>query len=85
MNHLIRGTLLGSVTIALMGLAGCGEDNEKRAGEDFKNTQTAPEAKAPTNEDIQKRYSGKGKMYGGVTRKPPSAPKPTTGSTEPAK
>jgi hypothetical protein len=65
MNHLIRGTLLGSVTMALLGLAGCGEDNEKRASEDFKNTTTAPaELKPVTKSDMQQRY-GMGKTYPG--------------------
>ena len=86
MIHPIRVSLLGSVTVALLGLAGCGENNEKRASEDFKNTQTAPESKPPTNEDIQSRYGGKSKMYGGnMSRKPANAPKPTTGGTEAAK
>jgi len=76
MNQLIRGKLLGSVAMALLGLAGCGEDNEKRASEDFKNTQTAPDSKPATSQEIRDRYNAAGKGYVGRAPKPSSNPAP---------
>jgi len=63
MKVLIRGVILGTVGLALAGLAGCSEDNVKNAGNDFKNTQPAPttEAKPLTKADIAKQYSSGGK------------------------
>jgi hypothetical protein len=69
MKSSIRGVILGSVGWALVGLAGCGDENVKNAGEDFKNTTTAPPTtKAPTNADIAKQYTGGTKAYPNATR-----------------
>jgi len=76
MSQVIRGILLGSVTMALMGMAGCGEDNEKRASEDFKNTQTAPESKPASNQEVRDRYNAAGKGYAGRAPKSSSSPAP---------
>jgi hypothetical protein len=75
MNARLRGALVSTLAAGFAGgMAGCGEDNEKRASEDFKNTKTAPESKPPTAEEVSKRYAGKGSMYPGAGKKAPSAP-----------
>jgi hypothetical protein len=76
MNLATRREVLASAALVLVGVvAGCGEDNEKRASEDFKNTQTAPpeNAKMPTKEEMQKRYAGGAGMYPGSAKKLPAS------------
>jgi hypothetical protein len=71
MKSSIRGVILGSVGLVIIGLAGCGEDNEKKAADAFKDTQTAPreilEKQPTTKADMAKQYSTKagGAPYGG--------------------
>jgi hypothetical protein len=63
MRFAIRGMILGTMGLALLGLAGCGEENVKNAGDDFKNTQTAPadlRSKAPSTAETAKQYGGGG-------------------------
>jgi hypothetical protein len=67
MKSSIRVTVLGTVGLILIGLAGC-EDNEKNAGDAFKNTQTAPreilEAKPSKEEQKSHSQQGPGGMSG---------------------
>jgi hypothetical protein len=61
MKSSIRGAILGTIGVALLGLAGCSEDNMKNAGDDYKNTTTgSPDAKVPTKADLAKRYATQG-------------------------
>jgi hypothetical protein len=69
MKSAIRGAILGTAGVALLGLAGCSDENVKNAGEDFKNTQAAPpkaDAKEPTKADIAKQYSSGKSGYPGA-------------------
>jgi hypothetical protein len=71
MKSSIRGAILGTAGVALLGLAGCSDENVKNAGEDFTNTQAAPpaaDAKAPTKADLAKRYSGAKGGYPGAMK-----------------
>jgi hypothetical protein len=58
----IRGVILGTVGLVLAGLAGCGEDNEKKAAEGFQNTQTAPREilEQKTSKEEMKQHSQQG-------------------------
>jgi len=85
MRFAIRGVILGTVGLALVGLAGCSEDNQKNAGDDFKNTQTAPPdilTKEPTKADMAKRYSGGRFGYPGASK---AASSPAKAASSPAK
>ena len=77
MKVLIRGVILGTVGLALAGLVGCSEDNVKNAGNDFKDTQTAPptEAKPQTKADMAKQYSAGKSGYPGAPKAANPAPK----------
>jgi hypothetical protein len=76
MKPSIRGVILGTLGLALGGLAGCSEDNAKNASEDFKNTQTAP-AVAPTpttKADVGKQYNAGKSGYPGAPKSAPANP-----------
>jgi hypothetical protein len=81
MKRPIRSVFLAGAGWALVGLAGCGEDNVKNAGDDFKNTKSAaPEpAKEQTKADVAAQYksSGGGGGYPGTrgAKAPSAAPK----------
>ena len=68
MKSSIRGVILGTVGLVIVGLAGCGEDNEKRAAEGFKNTQTAPREilEQKTTKAEMKQHSQQGGTGGAV-------------------
>jgi hypothetical protein len=62
MKRPIRSVFLAGAGWALVGLAGCGEDNVKNAGDDFKNTTTAKQepVKTQTKADVVNQYKGGG-------------------------
>jgi hypothetical protein len=76
MKPSIRGLILGTLGLALCGLAGCSDDNAKNAGDDFKNTQTAPAGvTAPTTKaDVSKQYSTGKSGYPGAPKAAASKP-----------